>query len=74
MLVLSRNKKQVNPSLLAAAKPSIRILKVTVLQVCGGTVRLGFDVDNDIPVHRAEVWDRIHGIPLGKTPAERSGG
>ena len=36
-----------------------RMLKVTVLEISGGRVRLGFDVPSDIPVHRMEVWERI---------------
>jgi len=32
---------------------------VTVLEIRGGKVRLGFEVDADVPVHRLEVWDRI---------------
>ena len=35
-----------------------RLLKVTVLGIAGGKVRLGFEVDSDVPVHRAEVWER----------------
>ena len=35
------------------------ILKVTVLDVKGGKVRLGFEVAADVPVHRLEVWERI---------------
>jgi carbon storage regulator CsrA len=34
-------------------------LKVTVLEIVGGRVRLGFDVDKGVPVHRWEVWERI---------------
>jgi carbon storage regulator CsrA len=37
------------------------LLKVTVLEIAGGKVRLGFDVDSKVPVHRWEVWERIHG-------------
>jgi carbon storage regulator CsrA len=37
-----------------------RTLKVTVLEIMGGKVRLGFDVDKGVPVHRFEVWERIH--------------
>jgi carbon storage regulator CsrA len=37
-----------------------RLLKVTVLEIEGGKVRLGFEVDADVPVHRSEVWERIH--------------
>jgi carbon storage regulator CsrA len=36
-----------------------RLLKVTVLAIKGATVKLGFEVDADVPVHRSEVWERI---------------
>ena len=36
-----------------------RVLKVTVLAIKGATVKLGFEVDADVPVHRSEVWERI---------------
>lgn len=36
-----------------------KMLKVTVLEIGGGKVRLGFDVDSDVPVHRTEVWERL---------------
>ena len=35
-------------------------MKVTVLDIHGANVKLGFEVDPDIPVHRAEVWERIN--------------
>jgi carbon storage regulator CsrA len=35
------------------------VLKVTVLEIRGARVRLGFDVDRDVSVHRSEVWERI---------------
>ncbi len=35
-------------------------LTVTVLEIYGGNVRLGFDVDASVPVHRGEVWEQIH--------------
>jgi carbon storage regulator CsrA len=38
-----------------------RLLKVTVLDIEGGKVRLGFEVDREVPVHRWEVWERING-------------
>jgi sRNA-binding carbon storage regulator CsrA len=38
-----------------------RLLKVTVLDIRGANVRLGFEVDASVPVHRSEVWERIHG-------------
>jgi sRNA-binding carbon storage regulator CsrA len=30
------------------------------LRTWGGRGRLGFEVDRDLPVHRSEVWERIH--------------
>jgi len=36
-------------------------LTVTVLEIRGTRVKLGFDVANDVAVHRQEVWERIHG-------------
>ncbi len=39
------------------------ILKVKVLGIQGGKVKLGFDVAPDVPVHRQEVWERVVGNP-----------
>jgi carbon storage regulator len=36
-----------------------RLLKVTVLAIKGQQVKLGFEVDEDVPVHRSEVWERL---------------
>lgn len=57
MLVLSRKSGQ---SVLVGEPGKFqRLLKVTVLAIKGATVKLGFEVDADIPVHRSEVWERI---------------
>jgi len=37
-----------------------RVLKVTVLEIYRDKVRLGFEVQGNVPVHRWEVWQRIH--------------
>ena len=59
MLVLSRKRQQ---SVVVGHKDSVhRYLKVTVLEIVGGKVTLGFEVDADVPVHRLEVWERING-------------
>ena len=71
MLVLTRKTQE--SVVIGGCKAFDRILKVTVLEVTSGKVRLGFDVDSDIPVHRTEVWDRIHGSTAGKS-AEPHGG
>ena len=38
-----------------------RIVKVTVVGIKNGRVRLGFEADADVPVHRLEVWEQICG-------------
>jgi sRNA-binding carbon storage regulator CsrA len=56
----------VRPRRLFFVLPVRDVLKVTVLEINGGKVRLGFDVDRDIPVHRLEVWERLgEGGPNG---------
>ena len=57
MLVLSRKSQE--SVVIGGADGVHRLMKVTVLDVQGRNVRLGFEVDADVPVHRAEVWERI---------------
>jgi carbon storage regulator len=57
MLVLSRKNRET--VVVGGAGGVDPMLKVTVLEIKGGRVRLGFDVPSDIPVHRMEVWERI---------------
>ena len=57
MLVLSRKPEE---SVVVGRPHSIeRMLKITVLGIRGGQVRLGFEASTDFPVHRWEVWERI---------------
>jgi carbon storage regulator CsrA len=57
MLVLSR--KQQQSVVVGGSEGFERLLKVTVLEISGRSVRLGFEVDAGVPVHRWEVWQRI---------------
>jgi carbon storage regulator len=57
MLVLSRKSQE--SVVIGGGDGFACLLKVTVLGISGGKVRLGFEVDASIPVHRAEVWERI---------------
>jgi carbon storage regulator CsrA len=57
MLVLSRKNQEA--VVVGGAGGFERMLKVTVLEICGGTVRLGFEIDRAVPVHRWEVWERL---------------
>ncbi len=49
-----------------------KLLKVTVLEIKHGSVRLGFEVAEDVPVHRSEVWERIQNGDLPDKSAEGS--
>ena len=57
MLVLSR--KNHESVVMGGGGGLARVLKVTVLGIAGGKVKLGFEVDADIPVHRQEIWERM---------------
>jgi len=57
MLVLSR---KIQESVVVGGGGSfLGLLKVTVLEVTGGKVKLGFEAATDIPVHRLEIWKRM---------------
>ena len=57
MLVLTRKSQE---SVVVGGSSNFeRLLKVTVLDIHAGKVRLGFEVDPEVPVHRLEVWERI---------------
>ena len=57
MLVLTRKRHE--SVVVGGSDRFQRILKVKVLEIRGEKVKLGFDVDPDVPVHRSEVWERI---------------
>ncbi len=57
MLVLSRKRREV--VVVGGPKGFELMLKVTVLDIAGGTVRLGFEAGPDVPVHRLEVWEKL---------------
>jgi carbon storage regulator CsrA len=57
MLVLSRKSRE---SVVVGGSDGFRrLLKVTMLGIQGAKVKLGFEVDPDVAVHRSEVWERI---------------
>ena len=60
MLVLSRKQTE-----------SIHIrddVVVTVLEIRGNRVRLGIEAPKSVPVHRAEVYEALSGLPPGSPP------
>jgi carbon storage regulator len=66
MLVLSRKIQE--SVVVGGSKGFESILKVTVLEVRGRTVRLGFELDATVPVHRLEVWERIRNAATSIAP------
>ena len=58
MLVLSRRNQE--SVVVGGTSACDHKVVVTVMEIKGGKVRLGFDAPVDVPVHRQEVWERIH--------------
>jgi carbon storage regulator CsrA len=57
MLILSRKSQE---SVVVGGPARLeQMLKVTALEIVGSRVRLGFEVADDVPLHRWEVWERI---------------
>jgi carbon storage regulator CsrA len=57
MLILSRKPQQA--VVVGGSAGFEHVLKVTVLEIRPGQVRLGFEIDKAVPVHRSEVWERL---------------
>ena len=66
MLVLTRKSRE---SVVIGRPEDLEVvLEITILEIEGGRVRLGFEADTRMPIHRREVWDRIcngHAAPSG---------
>ena len=57
MLVLARKNREA--VVVGGVEGFPRLLKVTVVEISGGKVKLGFEVDADVPVYRLEIWERM---------------
>ena len=68
MLVLTR--KRLESVVVGGTIGFERLLKVTVLELKNGSVRLGFEVDSCVPVHRSEVWEKIQAGDRPDSPLE----
>jgi len=59
MLVLTRKSREA--VVVGGADGLHPLLKVTVIDIRAGKVKLGFEADARVPVHREEIWERING-------------
>ena len=60
MLVLTR--KSDESVMVGGSVGFERVLKVKVLEIQRGKVRLGFEVDADVPIHRLELWEEMQQV------------
>lgn len=67
MLVLSR--KPLEAVVVGGADGFEQLLKVTVLEIKHGSVRLGFETAAEVPVHRWEIWERLQNEGQPSQPA-----
>ncbi len=68
MLVLSR--KPFEAVVVGGADGLKQLLKVTVLEIKNGSVRLGFEAPAEVPIHRWEIWERIQNDGLPGKPTK----
>ena len=57
MLVLSRKKSEA--IVICESADQTMSIKVVILDIGNGIVRLGIEAPANIPVHRLEVWERL---------------
>jgi carbon storage regulator len=57
MLILSRRSQEA--VVVTGTDDVEQLLKVTVLEVRGSSVKLGFEAGKEVPIFRHEVWERI---------------
>ena len=57
MLVLTRKLQE---TVVVGGDMSRPTLSITVIEITGGKVRLGFKADPAVHVQRLEVWQRLH--------------
>jgi carbon storage regulator len=68
MLVLTR--KRLESVVVGGSVGVEHLLKVTVLEIKGQSVRLGFEAHSSVPVHRWEVWEKIRDGGKPESPLE----
>jgi len=62
MLLLSRKKQEA--IIIGGSDGMDCQVRVTVLEINGRQVKLGFEADGQVAIQRWELWQRIHGVEL----------
>jgi carbon storage regulator CsrA len=70
MLVLSRKNQEA--VVVGGTEGFAHMLTVTVLEIRGGSVKLGFELVPDVPVHHWEVWQQVDVIRHSAHPPKDS--
>ncbi len=68
MLVLTRKKRE--SIAVGRREGGEPMLTVTVLEIGNGRVRLGFQGDPDVCIHRWELWERINARSAPDEPSD----
>lgn len=58
MLVLSRKNQE--SVVVVGPHNNECLLKITVIEIQGGRVKLGFEAADDVPIQRSELWEQMH--------------
>jgi carbon storage regulator len=70
MLVLAR---KTDESIVVAYTGDLReLVRITVMDIGGGRVKLGIQAKSDLAIHRQEVWERVCGELSDAAPTEKS--
>jgi len=59
MLVLARKSREA--VVIAHAGELRELVRITVIEIAGDKVKIGFEAKNDLAIHRDEVWQRVCG-------------
>ena len=70
MLMLTRKCREI--LVVSGADGCSILVKVVVLEIKNGKVRLGFEAAGDVPVERFEVWERLQRASLANAQCEES--
>ena len=57
MLVLTRKNRE--SVVIGNAADLEVVLQITILEIEGGRVKLGFEAEQRLPIHRQEIYERI---------------